>query len=91
MTELTYFLLGFGFAFLVLIVLPIALIGTLSLVMSRAKRKNPGKLAELIVDMAKKGKRKRVRGGNEKGHTKENALAILENEETGVKKKTYSN
>ena len=91
MTEqLTFFLFGFGMGFLVFIILPVLFIGTLSVMMTRAKRKNPSGVAEIIKDLAKKGRAMR-KGGNEKGHTKENALAIVENEVTGEKKKTYSN
>lgn len=91
MTELTYFLLGFGFGFLTFIVLPITLIGLVSRIITRAKRKNPSNVEKIVDEMLEKVKasRKSV-GGNEKGHTKENAIAILENEETG-KKKVYSN
>jgi len=91
MTELTYFLLGFGMGFLIFIVLPITLIGMLSMIITRAKKKNAGKVEGIIDEMLEKVKasRKSV-GGNEKGHTKENAIAILENEKTG-KKKVYSN
>jgi hypothetical protein len=90
MTEqLTFFLLGFGMGFLVFIVLPVIFVGTLSMMMTRAKRKNPSKVAEIVRELAAKGRAMR-RGGNEKGHTKESALAITENEVTGKKKKIYA-
>ncbi len=90
MTEqLTFFLFGFGMGFLVFIILPVLFIGTLSAMMTRAKRKNPSGVTALMKELAKKGRAIR-KGGNEKGHTKEKALAIVENEATG-EKKTYSN